>query len=89
MATTTFSEMVTNMVAVLSTLMLSGSNLAVKTISGESQVTEMYVKVRWPWFLMPLAIVICATALFTLTVLQSGNTRSFLNPRLWHYYFMD
>ncbi|KAL9617965.1 MAG: hypothetical protein Q9160_007270 [Pyrenula sp. 1 TL-2023] len=79
-----------NSIATVSTALIrcSQANPQVKNRSGEAFGPEVYVRVRWEWFLMPLSIVLLSGIFLVLTVVQSWNRhtrfRSSIVAALFH-----
>ncbi|KAI8940576.1 hypothetical protein NX059_001851 [Plenodomus lindquistii] len=61
----------------VSSMIQSSANLNATNITGIAYGTELYVRVRWPWLIVPALTIIASTTILCLTMLDS-NKRSYL-----------
>ena len=66
----------------ISAMLQSPYNVRATKVTGAASKAEVWVNVRWGWYVVPLVLVLASTAFFVTTVMQSSRKSNLFKTSL-------
>lgn len=87
LATSDLNEVLGRVAGALTSIVRSNDNMNLTTLEGDSYEPVLFTKVRWAWLACPVAIVVLATCLLIVSMVQSSSKPLLLKSSPLAYLF--